>query len=187
MGRYKKFDAIKSVVYLHFLRAENELSARSLSSYFKEERNVNISKSIIAQWMQDEKWREKRDKTQNKIMKLASEDMIKATAKAKSDMIIKAEALSLGIYEELSERIKKPDYQIGVKDFVSLQKLVAELRGILASHGGGTSKQIIFNINVPVEYITAEGLEWLDNKQNNPNPDEQAKSIVLDEKDYNVE
>ena len=60
MGRYKKFDAIKSVVYLHFLRAENELSARSLSSYFKEERNVNISKSIIAQWMQDEKWREKR-------------------------------------------------------------------------------------------------------------------------------
>ena len=183
--------ALKPKIKLDFITAEVKLSSRELAQKYRD-RGFDISKSVIADWIKNENWEQLRIDTQNSLAEKVTKKIVDAKARAKAKMIKNAEMLSSAVLDALMNRIKKSkdgEIFLSVKDYVAIQKLVAELRGILASHGSGTQKQIVFNINVPVEYLTPEGRDWLRKKMQDPTSLEQqepSKTIMLDESEYEI-
>ena len=145
---------LKPKIRLDYITADIEYPVRDLAAKYRK-LGFSISKSTIFDWIKKEKWNEERAKVQDTLVKKITDKVIQSKAAAKSKMIKDAESLSQGVYDILSKRLEdaknnKGDIEISVKDFVSLQKLVGDLRGILSKSSGG-NKQIVFNINVPVE------------------------------------
>ena len=179
---------LKPKIRLDYITAEKEYAVRELAAKYRK-LGFSISKTTIHEWIKKEKWNEERQRVQDTLVKKVTNKVIEAKSRAKAKMIRDAESLSQGVYDLLSKKLEdakneKGDIEISIKDFVALQKLVGELRGILSKSNNVSNKQVIFNINVPIEYLTAEGRDWLRKKMQNPIED--GNTITLSENEYEV-
>ncbi len=78
-------------------------------------------------------------------------------------------------YERLVKLLIKNGVMLSLKDITELMRVLKMLsreygilEGFIKSGGGTTIRKTTYNLNIPIQYLTTEGLKYLENKQKNP-------------------
>ena len=133
-------------------------------------------------------WFADRQKNRQAIMQKVINRNIESTAKVKISMIndnLELVAEGSDILRQFMDDVRDGNIEVKASDYTSLlnaitrvQKFIAEMSGFL--NKGAGERKIVFNINVPVEYLTPEGRKYVKELMDNPAKIEDVEYEVED-------